>query len=457
MDGDFSLRRSAEWLSGPVTADLVASIRTFLTRQGTFEFPRLSTGLFSAAAGEGADFELSGYRSVWVRDNIQIAWAHLAAGLGSSIPVVCVEAIAAFYQRYRQRFVEIIEGRADFREPMNRPHIRFNGADLSELPEKWSHAQNDALGYFLWLACRLMSTGAMVYRQSSWDILSLLLRFWEKIEVWQDEDSGHWEEGPQDFGLESGLCGGWAEGAAGADGAARGCCGFVEGEYGVDVGFVESLLQRCEASLAEILPSECVQSEAGKGRRYDAALLFLIYPLDVVRDRRVEDVILADVDRELRGEHGIRRYLGDSYWCADYRDLLSAEQRTADFSDSLGQRDRLLRPGYEGGNGAFSTRLFPAFGVRDIRLAEQNRICQLSCSRCSVHLGSSRVPGDDFLRGGVLNHGFARVVSGFRTTLRRCCGRRGICCRLWRGWKPAWCCGAPADSRASAGILRGVP
>lgn len=347
MDGDFSLRRSAEWLSGPVTAELVASVRTFLTRQGTFEFPRLSTGLFSAAAGEGADFELSGYRSVWVRDNIQIAWAHLAAGLGSSIPVVCVEAIASFYQRYRQRFVEIIEGRADFREPMNRPHIRFNGADLSELPEKWSHAQNDALGYFLWLACRLMSTGAMVYRQSSWDILSLLLRFWEKIEVWQDEDSGHWEEVRKISASSLGCVVAGLRELRGLMEQREVAAGLSRAEYGVDVGFVDALLQRCETSLQEILPAECVQSEAGKGRRYDAALLFLIYPLDVVRDRRVEDVILADVDRELRGEHGIRRYLGDSYWCADYRDLLSAEQRTADFSDSLGQRDRLLRPGYE--------------------------------------------------------------------------------------------------------------
>jgi len=347
MDADFSLRRSEEWLSGPVTAELVAGVRGFLTRQGTFEFPRLSTGLFSAAAGEGADFELSGYRSVWVRDNVQIAWAHLAAGLGSSIPVKCVRAIAAFYQRYRQRFVEIIEGRADFREPMNRPHIRFNGADLSELPEKWAHAQNDALGYFLWLACRLMSMGALDQERSSWDILSLLLRFWEKIEVWQDEDSGHWEEVRKISASSLGCVVAGLRELRGLMEQREVAAGLSRAEYGVDVGFVDSLLERCEVSLHEILPSECVQREAGKGRRYDAALLFLIYPLDVVRDRSVEDVILADVDRELRGQHGIRRYLGDSYWCADYRELLSAEQRTSDFSDSLGQRDRLLRPGYE--------------------------------------------------------------------------------------------------------------
>ncbi len=36
-------------------------ITAFLEQQGTFRFPTLSTGLFSAAAGEGGDFELTGF------------------------------------------------------------------------------------------------------------------------------------------------------------------------------------------------------------------------------------------------------------------------------------------------------------------------------------------------------------------------------------------------------------
>jgi phosphorylase kinase alpha/beta subunit len=96
-----------------------------------------------------------------------------------------------------------------------------------------------------------------------------------------------------------------------------------------------------------ILPAECVQPDVSKNRRYDAALLFLIYPLNVIGDRAIEDQILSDVVQQLQGPYGIRRYPGDSYWCADYRDLLAADQRTADFSDSLGARDQLLRPGME--------------------------------------------------------------------------------------------------------------
>ena len=32
----------------------------------------------------------------------------------------------------------------------NRPHVRFDGRTLSEIgDQRWAHAQNDALGYFL--------------------------------------------------------------------------------------------------------------------------------------------------------------------------------------------------------------------------------------------------------------------------------------------------------------------
>jgi hypothetical protein len=49
----------------------------------------------------------------------------------------------------------------------------------------------------------------------------------------------------------------------------------------------------------------------------------------------------------LQGDHGIRRYLGDSYWTADYKDKVPASQLTADFSERQHERDALARPGEE--------------------------------------------------------------------------------------------------------------
>lgn len=344
---DWEMVPREEWFRGGISLEALRSLRRFLIERGAFEFPRLGNGLFGAAAGEGADFEISGYRSVWVRDNVQIAWAHMVVSEERSIPASCMRSLAAFYGRHRWRFVDIVEGRADYREPMNRPHIRFSGADLSELPEKWAHAQNDALGYFLWLTCRLASEGVLACAEVNWDILSLLVRFWIRVEVWQDEDSGHWEEVRKVSASSLGcVIAGLREFRELLErGEVREQMRRLE--YGVGAEEVEELLERCRDAMWRILPSECVEEDKDKRRRFDGALLFLIYPLDVICDRGMEDEVLGDVRRELRGPYGIRRYVGDSYWCADYRELLRADQRTADFSDSLGDRDRLLKRGME--------------------------------------------------------------------------------------------------------------
>lgn len=74
MSRAWGSRPVSEWLRGADGAG-VRSLRDFLRGQGTLDFPAGAGGLYAAAAGDGADFEVSGYRSVWVRDNMQIAWA----------------------------------------------------------------------------------------------------------------------------------------------------------------------------------------------------------------------------------------------------------------------------------------------------------------------------------------------------------------------------------------------
>ena len=182
-----------EWLDAMSTVADVDRVVAFLTEQGTFRFPALPNGLFSAALGDGGDFALTGYANIWVRDNIHIAHAHWIIGERSAAAKT-MRAILDFYRRHQQRFVDIIEGRADAEDPMQRPHIRFNGTELSELPEKWSHAQNDALGYWLWLTSKLAIAGELVLAAADVSVLVDLLRYWEKIKYWQDADSGHWEE-----------------------------------------------------------------------------------------------------------------------------------------------------------------------------------------------------------------------------------------------------------------------
>ncbi|MCA9063908.1 MAG: phosphorylase kinase [Planctomycetaceae bacterium] len=339
-------RPPREWGGECVTVEDVRAIRQFLTEHGTFQFPSLPNGLFAAAAGEGDDFESTGYRNIWLRDNIHIAWAHWFVSGDPAKAVDCVHSLLTFYSRHLSRFTDIIEGRKSADDPMDRPHIRFNGETLTELPEKWSHAQNDALGYLLWLSCRLASAGHLEITADFAAVLSGLVRYWQTIEVWQDEDSGHWEEARK---IEASSIGVVVAGLRSLlnlfDNPTS--AGLLEaGPAGVTREAVTSLLQTTSAELDRILPAECIQSDPRKARPVDAALLFLVWPLQVV-SRPVAEQIVSNVKQALQGHIGIRRYNGDSYWCADYKQLLKADERTTDFSDNMDARDRLLQPGME--------------------------------------------------------------------------------------------------------------
>ncbi len=329
-------------------------LRHFLTEQGTFDFPVHETGLFSAAR-LSPEANYTGYDNVWVRDNIHIAYAHYVTGR-ADVAVSCVMALAQFFEKHRHRFVAVIRGDSDPSDPMNRPHVRFNALTLNENPEKWSHAQNDALGGFLWLFCRLVNAGHIALQESDWSLLQLFPLFFRKIQFWQDEDSGHWEEARK---IEASSIGAVV---AGLSEFRKVLKGGIAGDSAI-IAEVNDLLDRGQSALREILPMECAQLDPVKRRNYDSALLFLIYPLRVVEDD-MADQIIRDVETHLLGEHGVRRYLGDSFWCADYKALQSRELRTIDVSSDMSARDALLQHGQEAQWCLFDPLLSVIFGHR---------------------------------------------------------------------------------------------
>ncbi len=335
-------------------------LRLFLERQGTFEFPLLATGLFPAARlAEGAQY--TGYDNVWVRDNIHIAHAHSVTGQ-AAVAVRNAQALCLYFRKHRHRFLAIVGGEADAGDPMNRPHVRFNGLTLEENPEKWSHAQNDALGYFLWLFCRLALAGHIAPTAKDWDILGLFPLFFQTIRYWQDEDSGHWEEARK---VEASSIGCVVAGLREMRALMAACAlpSLLCAGGDVTQTLLDDLIGQGRAALSQILPAECVQPDPAKRRRYDAALLFLISPLQVVDDA-MADQIVHDIETHLEGDYGIRRYLGDSFWCADYKSLQKPEARTADVSDDMSGRDALLQPGQEAQWCVFDPVLSTIYGRR---------------------------------------------------------------------------------------------
>lgn len=318
----------------------VREVISFLEEQGTFRFPTLMNGLFSASVAIAEEFGYTGYHHVWVRDNVHIAHAHLVIGL-PAVAARTAQTLLDWFKLQQPRFLAIINGEADPQEPMLRPHIRFRGESMEDSLEKWSHAQNDALGYFLWLYCRLINEGVLTWDEDAAAVLPLFPRYWRAIRFWEDADSGHWEETRK---IEASSIGVALAGLREFKQVLETPSGLLnEKEL---LGLVDELLASGDTALRTILPAECVQPDPQLQRRYDSALLFLIYPTRVVTGEMAEQ-IAQDVSQNLQGEYGIRRYLGDSYWCADYKTALAPEVRTADFSDDLSARDKLLKPGLE--------------------------------------------------------------------------------------------------------------
>ena len=314
-------------------------ITNLLESKGVFLFPALKTGLFSAAVLEH-DKDYTGYASVWVRDNIYVAFAHFIYGK-ESVAIRTLEALMAYFKKHRQRFLTVISSPAQATSPMNRPHVRFDGNNLEELPEEWPHAQNDALGYFLWLYSKLACDGLLKPSQGDIEMLSLFARFFESIHYWEDEDSGHWEEVRKTSASSIGVVLAGLQQLKILLVKKPGALLSPEPHNIVDSQFLDSLIGQGKCSLHKILPEECVQADPKKRRQVDASLLFLIFPLTLV-EGDIASQILHNVIANLQGDYGIRRYLGDSYWAPDYKEKLPPQERTRDFSENISFRDTLL-------------------------------------------------------------------------------------------------------------------
>ena len=316
------------------------ALKALLDENGTLQFARLSNGLFPAAAVQ-SETAYTGYASIWLRDNIHIANVHDLVGK-TEIAVQAVQSLLAYMKKQSFRFERMIRGETNPNSIMDRPHVRFDGNTLDDIDQTWAHAQNDALGYFLWLYFKLARRGAITPTPADLQFMALFPLYFETIRFWQDEDSGHWEETRKISASSMGIVVAglrqmkeyWTSSTHSFNGRA------------VTPQLLDDLINKGASELAKILPAECIQTDPKKARDYDGALLFLIYPAEVLDDARA-DLVLDRTLKHLKGDFGVRRYIGDSFWSPNYKKTLSEDSRTADFSSDLSQRDALLPKGQE--------------------------------------------------------------------------------------------------------------
>jgi phosphorylase kinase alpha/beta subunit len=346
-----------EMIATRYSLDDVARIHRLLDVNKTLAFPSLPTGLYSAGVitSESAH---TGYQATWVRDNVYIAYAHFMNGEHEAAARTAT-ALCTFFEKQRDRFRAIIHDPSLASKAMNRPHVRFNGTTLEDITEKWPHAQNDALGYFVWLYATLARQGIMPLSNTELETVGLFPLYFRAIRYWQDEDSGHWEETRKVSASSIGAV------LAGLRELEQLDIGSGKGRLfrdSIPPDILPDLISQGRRALDDILPAECVQPQPEKHRRHDAALLFLIYPLGVC-DEAMSSTIIDDLIRHLRTDYGIKRYIGDSFWCTNYR-RLPKEKRTIDYSEDTSARDALLVPGGEAHWCLFDPLLSAYYGNR---------------------------------------------------------------------------------------------
>ncbi|MFS0823456.1 glycoside hydrolase family 15 protein [Bacillus sp. 1P02SD] len=168
-------------------------------------------------------------------------------------------------------------------------HSRYS-TDLKEMPVEWGHAQNDAIGAFLWGVGEGYRLGQKVIRdKKDIEIVQKLVDYLECLQYWQAKDNGMWEENMEVHASSIGAC--------------------VAGLNAVKilVNVKEDLIKKGEIALRNLLPRESETKET------DLALLSLVFPYRVVdRDHALK--IVETVSSRLERSYGVIRYENDQYY-----------------------------------------------------------------------------------------------------------------------------------------------
>lgn len=288
-------------------------------------FPQLPSGLFPAMNVPAINTDATGYADVWLRDSSWVTYGlwqvgRLEAAQKAATGIInCLHKVRPFLEK------AIKDGRVT-----ERPPVRFIGPNADPLLD-WANAQNDAIGYSLWVVGQMAQAGDIELSKADKGLIKLLLEYLRTIQYWQDRDSGQWEELPK---INSSSLAVVVAGLA----AVRPLMS--------DTMLCTELITNGRQALNNLLPHE--SATRGRERKCDAGQLFMVEPLGVVEGDMAE-LIIGNIEKNLIGTIGVRRYIGDSYWGPDYRQHFLIGSRAGNFSDpnSMATRDKFLTPGSE--------------------------------------------------------------------------------------------------------------
>lgn len=315
------------------SVDEIQDIKNMLNAGHAFELKPFESGLIPAAGGgEGLS---TGYENSWLRDQMIVAIVELKCG----DPEIATGIINGSMQQslsQRHRFSNMIQNPNDKWgqwDDNKRPHIRWNGREQKEVDPGWSHAQNDALGFFLCAYTEAIAQEQIEPTDNEIAQLGYIARYLEAIEYWNDEESGHWEESRKIQASSIGIAAkGLTQLKQYMQSSGKEHIFVPEHNGDITVDRLDNMIRKGWESMGEILPRESIQD--GRYRESDSALLSLLW-MDAIDDDDVANDVIHNVVTNLMGDHGIKRYQQDYYFGCQWDNHVAAEAEWCLFDSML--------------------------------------------------------------------------------------------------------------------------
>lgn len=264
---------------------------------------RRPNGGYIASPYTAEDGSGDAYNVYWIRDIMFATYANEYLGCYDKM-VESLRLVLDIFKRYHLRII-----RASIVKPdvLNQRGLfmpaRVHPTTLETITDDWGHHQLDVFGLFMYKTGDLIRKGyGFRFTNEDFTLISHIRNY--IFNMGFEPDFGVWEEGPEphssSFGAVLGGLMMWFD------------QGFYDYKYRQKVEIAhlvpvsERMIADGYAALMDLLPRE------SPSRPYDMAQLSLIWPYNIV-DFETKLRILHNIESNLVGSHGVRRYPGDVY------------------------------------------------------------------------------------------------------------------------------------------------
>jgi GH15 family glucan-1,4-alpha-glucosidase len=264
---------------------------------------RRPNGGYVASPYAADDGSGDAYNVFWIRDIMFATYANEYLGCFDKM-VESFRLVLDIFKRYHLRIIKasIVKPDVYNQRGLFMP-ARVHPTTLETITDDWGHHQLDVFGLFMYKTGDLMKKGyGFRFTAEDFTLISHIRSYIFNLGF--EPDFGVWEEGPESHSSSFGaVLGGlmmWFD------------QGYYDYKYRqkIEISHLVPVSERMIAdgrtALANLLPRESTS------RPYDLAQLSLIWPYSIV-DYPTKLTLLENVETNLLGKRGVRRYPGDVY------------------------------------------------------------------------------------------------------------------------------------------------